>query len=220
MNLDSVIFDMDGLLIDSEPFWQEAGTVILNDYGISLTEEQHHNSTGLRTNEWVKHWFNHFGVDKKNTSKAARLIEEFAIEKIKKEGQALPGVHFIMRFFKERNFKIGIASSSPVKLIETVLDKLEIRPYLTVFASAESLQWGKPHPRVFLNCAKALNSNAVQCICFEDSFNGMIAAKAARMKCVIIPAPHLHHETKWDAADIKLSSLLNFSEQMLVSLEN
>jgi HAD superfamily hydrolase (TIGR01509 family) len=218
MKFSAVIFDMDGLLIDSEPLWQEAGAEMLLHFGVTLTEEQYHSTTGLRTPEWVDYWFTHFIIDKQKAKEAARLVEQTALDKIKEHGLALPGVEYIMQFFKNKHFKIGLASSSPMILIDAVVDKLQIRPYLNAITSAEHLPFGKPHPQVFLNCADLLQVPPTRCICFEDSFNGMVAAKAARMTCVVVPAPHVHHHTRWDAADLKLSSLPDFNEQSLKSL--
>ena len=65
MKATTVIFDMDGLLIDSEPLWEEAGAELLQSYGVELTSEQYQSSTGLRTREWITHWFNHFHIDNK-----------------------------------------------------------------------------------------------------------------------------------------------------------
>jgi beta-phosphoglucomutase-like phosphatase (HAD superfamily) len=76
----------------------------------------------------------------------------------------------------------------------------------------KNLAYGKPHPQVYLDCAAALGSQPVECICFEDSFNGMIAVKAARMKCVIVPHVSQAKDERWGAADLKLSSLQNFGE--------
>ncbi|MFW2475811.1 MAG: HAD-IA family hydrolase, partial [Sediminibacterium sp.] len=87
-----------------------------------------------------------------------------------------------------------------------------IKKYLHATASAESLAYGKPHPQVYLNCAASLDSKPTSCICFEDSFNGMIAVKAARMKCVIVPHVSQLKDERWGAADLKLSSLQNFGE--------
>jgi beta-phosphoglucomutase-like phosphatase (HAD superfamily) len=69
MRTDAVIFDMDGLLIDSEPYWQEAGKETLLEFDKTLTTAQYHSSTGLRTEEWIAHWFNHFGIDNKHRQK-------------------------------------------------------------------------------------------------------------------------------------------------------
>lgn len=209
---------MDGLLIDSEPLWQQAGSEMLQQFGVTLTEEEYNLTTGLRTPEWVDYWFTHFTIDKQQAIAAAKLVEETALDKIKKYGIAMQGVEYIMQFFKNNGFQIGLASSSPMRLIDAVIDKLNIRSYLNAITSAEHLPYGKPHPQVFLNCAQLLNVPPTVCICFEDSFNGMIAAKAARMKCVVVPAPHVHHQGRWDAADCKLSSLLQFNQALLESL--
>jgi mannitol-1-/sugar-/sorbitol-6-/2-deoxyglucose-6-phosphatase len=215
MRNQAVIFDMDGLLIDSEPFWQEAGIETLMQFGVNLSTEQYHSSTGLRTKEWIEHWFNHFQIDRTHSETAIRTIEKKAIEKIEEKGKALPGVEHIVNFFQERNYKIGLASSSPMELINVVLEKLQLRPFLSAITSAGQLPYGKPHPQVFLNCAEELNTEPYYCICFEDSFNGMIAAKASKMKCVVVPTAADLNNPKWGAADLKISSLNNFNELLL-----
>ncbi len=209
---------MDGLLIDSEPLWQEAGSELLNQFDLRLTNEQYHSSTGLRTPEWIDYWFSHFGIPKSKASASIIYTENTAIEKIKVSGLVMPGVDHILRFFQERNFRIGLASSSPMRLIDVVVDKLNIRPLLHATVSAEHLAYGKPHPQVFIECAKELNVLPTQCIVFEDSFNGMIAAKAAKMKCIVVPEKNLINESKWGAADLKLPSLDAFTEEMLLGL--
>lgn len=214
----TVIFDMDGLLIDSEPLWEEAGKETLAAYGVSLTDAQYHVSTGLRTREWVDWWFTWFNIDKKHALAAELTIVQKAIEKIGSQGIAMPGALEAFSFFKERGYRIGLATSSPLSLVRVVADKLQINDYLQAIASAEELPYGKPHPQVYLNCAAALEVSPLECLCFEDSFNGMIAAKAARMKCVVIPAPQHHHQTRWDAADLKLSSLLDLNDPVLAAL--
>jgi len=119
---------------------------------------------------------------------------------------------YIFDFFTRKSFKIGLATSSPPALIDLVVKMAGIEKYLHATSSAEDLPFGKPHPQVYLNCAEQLQSQPVQCICFEDSFNGLIAAKSARMKCVIVPHISQAKEEKWGAADLKLSSLQNFGE--------
>ena len=105
-----------------------------------------------------------------------------------------------------------------MRLINAVVNKLEIDHFITARTSAEHLPFSKPHPQVFLNCAELLRTAPTACICFEDSFNGMIAAKAARMKCVVVPAYTHQQEARWAAADLKLSSLQNFNELLLAAL--
>ena len=124
----------------------------------------------------------------------------------------MPGLNYIFDFFSTRNFKIGLASSSPLELIGLVMRIAGIEKHVQAVSSAETLTYGKPHPEVYLNCAEQLGSNPLNCICFEDSFNGMISAKAARMKCVLVPHHSQLKEERWSAADLKLSSLQNFGE--------
>lgn len=219
MKYTTVIFDMDGLLIDSEPFWEKAGELTLQEFGVSLTPQQYASSTGLRTEEWIDWWFTYFSIDKKHAPQAVKTIVRNAIELIRQHGQPMPGIDHIFPFFKEQGFKIGLATSSPTALVHVVTEKLGIGSYLQAISSAEELPLGKPHPQVFINCAHYLGVSPLECIVFEDSFNGMIAAKAARMKCVVIPSPLLHNETRWDAADHKLSSLLDFNKQVLNNLK-
>lgn len=216
--LTTVIFDMDGLLIDSEPLWQEAGKEVMARYNVSLTTDQYHTSTGLRTSEWIAHWFNHFNISKDHAPEAEAAIVHKAIEKISARGQAMPGVQHILSFFKERRFQIGLASSSPMALIDVVVSKLQIGAFINVCTSAEFLPYGKPHPQVYLDCAATLNAAPVECLCFEDSFNGMIAAKAARMKCVVVPERGQQQHARWGSADLKLGSLVNFNGLLLESL--
>jgi sugar-phosphatase len=215
MNYKAVIFDMDGLLIDSEPFWEEAGSETLLLFGKKLTTAEYHSSTGLRTQEWIAHWFRHFGIPMHHAPNAVETIIQKAIEKIDANAEVFAGVDSVISFFKEQEFKIGLATSSPLSLVDVVLRKLQLQNSFDAIASAESLPFGKPHPEVYLNCAAELGITGMECIAFEDSFNGMIAAKAARMKCVVVPATAAYDHPSWNAADLKLSSLLEFDADKL-----
>jgi sugar-phosphatase len=215
MDLNTVIFDMDGLLIDSEPWWQEAGIETLEAFNVSLTRAQYHLTTGLRTREWIAYWFAYFGIDMGYAEEAEITIIHKAIEKIREKAIPMAGYDYILRFFRKKKFRIGLATSSPVALIEVVVEKLGIRSYVDSYSSAEELSYSKPHPQVYLDCLEQLGSSPLFSICFEDSFNGMIAAKAASMKCVVVPAPELLEQSKWGAADLRLSSLEMFGDREL-----
>jgi len=212
MQLSTVIFDIDGLLVDSEPLWNEAASEVFKLYGVDLTEEQYKTTTGLRTKEFVQWWFSYYNIGNEEHARAEKKIVELVLNKIEHKGKIMPGVQYIFDFFYKKQFKIGLATSSPPALIELVVGMTGISHYLHATSSAEDLLFGKPHPQVYLNCATLLNSAPLECICFEDSYNGMIAAKAARMKCVIVPHASQTKDERWGAADLKLSSLQNFGE--------
>ena len=218
MLFNTVIFDMDGLLIDSEPLWGEAAAEIFGGYNFQLSKAQYATTTGMRTKEFVEWWFKHYKIDARHNAIAENAILQSVVNKVAAKGKALPGVEHIFNFFMERQFKIGLATSSGKPLIDVVVDKLGIRKYLQSIESAAALPYGKPHPQVYLNCAAALSSHPTQCICFEDSFNGLIAAKAARMKCVVVPALQDSKNEKFYAADLKISSLINFNSLLLQTL--
>lgn len=219
MKLDTVIFDMDGLLIDSEPLWKEAADELLLSYEKQLTPKQYRITTGLRTKEFLEHWFTFFNIPADNIIIDEQVLVHKVIELVKQKGKAMPGLEHIFKLFIDRNFKIGLASSSPVELIDVVTGILGIRSHLHAITSASHLPFGKPHPEVYINCAGQLHSSPQTCLCFEDSFNGLIAVKAAKMKCVVVPGMYENKDPKWGAADIKISTLNNFNELILDSLQ-
>jgi mannitol-1-/sugar-/sorbitol-6-/2-deoxyglucose-6-phosphatase len=211
MKIQSAIFDMDGLLIDSEPLWYETALEVFQPLGIHLTPELYASSIGLRTKEFVDNWFSRYQVDPSIASKTVEDINELVVEKIRLHGEAMPGVLSVLDQFRNRGLRIGLATSSPMRLINVVVDKLGISDFFSAFNSAEHLVHGKPHPQVYLDCALALGTPPVNCVCFEDSFYGMIAAKAARMSCVVVPLHSVIQEMRFRAADLVLPSLEDFN---------
>ncbi len=210
---------MDGLLIDSEPLWQEAANEVFKIYGIEINEKLYENTIGLRTIEFLDYWIEYFKLDKTLIPELDKLIVDAVINKVKTKGIILPGVQYIFNFFKDRSFKIGLATSSPTELINIVVEILKIDNYLEAITSAENLLFGKPNPQVYINCADKLNSKYENCICFEDSINGMIAAKSAKMKCVVVPSLNQAKDKRWALADLQLSSLQNFGNLHLERLQ-
>lgn len=218
--LTTVIFDMDGLLIDSEPLWSEAMKEVFAKLNFYLKDEDYANTTGLRTSEIVAYWYPRFVGKGKSEEEITEEILNLASDKIIKRGKAMKGIEYILSFFRERQFRIGLASSSPMKLIERVLEHLHVREYFQALYSAEHEIYGKPNPSVYLSCAEELNSAPVECIVFEDSINGMVAGKAARMKVVVVPEMHRRHDPRFALADLQLNSLKEFTEEKLRELEN
>ena len=211
----TAIFDMDGLLIDSEPLWFEAAVDVFQPLGITLTPELYAHSVGLRTKEFVDYWFRRYELNPENATHTIEAIHETVVEKIRLRGEAMPGVYDVLEHVRVKGLSVGLATSSPSSLIEVVVDKLNIRSYFHAFHSAEHLEFGKPHPQVYLDCAKSLRTRPVECVCFEDSFFGMIAAKAARMQCVVIPHPDVRTQPRFQAADLLLEQLADFHIDLL-----
>ena len=218
MPLTTAIFDMDGLIVDSEPLWYEAAIEAFNDFNVHLDQDLYNTSTGLRTKEFLQHWFTYFNIDLAKIPIYEEKITDIVIAKVEKSCHTMEGVHHAIELFKTEGFKIGLASSSPISLIETVTRKTGLNDFFSVKKSAEFLPYGKPHPQVFLNCAEALGSNPTDCICLEDSFNGLISAKAARMKCIIVPHPDQYNELRWNAADLKLNKLSALTNHHLINI--
>lgn len=218
MKTTTAIFDMDGLLIDSEPLWYEAAQECLQKFGMTIGEEQYVETTGLRTKEFLQHWFGVFDIEEAHIPKTEKEITDLVIAKVMESGTMMEGVFEAMELVKQSSLKVGLASSSPLALIRAVLAKTKMEQYFSAICSAEFLPFGKPNPQVFINCAIELGSHPAACICFEDSFNGMIAAKAARMKCIVVPHPDQYHQERWNIADLRLNSLRSLTAQDFTAL--
>jgi len=205
----AVIFDMDGVIIDSEPLWRRAMIAGFNDVGINFSDDDCRKTTGMRFREVVEHWFLHHVVKDHSPEELDRKVISHLVELINEEGNPMPGTLEALEFFKNRNIPLGLATSSSHILIDTILNKLDIRSYFSVITSAEFLQYGKPHPEVFLTCAEALNIAPSHCLVIEDSLNGVIAGKAAQMKVIAIPDTEHESNHRFILADHKLNSLFD-----------
>jgi HAD superfamily hydrolase (TIGR01509 family) len=211
----AIIFDMDGLLVDSEPYWKIAEKICFGKLGLQLDDELLRQVMGFRLSEVVEHWYNYQAWGEKNFEAVEADVLSTVKQLIQENANALPGVIQTLELCKTNGFKIALASSSAMSLIDVVVDKLNIRHYFDLLVSAEFEPYGKPHPSVFLTTAKQLNVLPTECLVFEDSVNGMIAAKAARMQCIVVPEAEKQHEAYWKLANHQLSSLAAFHLNML-----
>ena len=204
----AVIFDMDGVIIDSEPLWRRAMIKSFTEIGIPFTDEHCRITTGLRFKEVAEFWFNKHAITHITVNEFDSLVINRLCLLIQTEGKPMPGVKESLQFFKEKGLKIGIGTSSDTRLMNTVVDVLDIRNYFDALCSAEHMEYGKPHPQVYLTCAKELNTEPHYCLVIEDSVNGIIAGKAAQMKVVAIPEEINKTNTKFTIADFRVDSLL------------
>lgn len=202
----AVIFDMDGLLIDSEPLWREAEIDVFRDVNVMLNHQLCAQTTGLRIDQVVDYWYQRFPWKETTKQQIAERIVRRVIELITLQGEPKPGVNATLNFFKQQNVKLALASSSSYTLIEVVLNKLGILDDFQEIYSATEEEYGKPHPGVYLTTAKKLQVMPEDCLVLEDSLNGVIAAKAARMRCIAIPEAS-NKSDKFAIADRRLKSL-------------
>jgi HAD superfamily hydrolase (TIGR01509 family) len=184
---DAVIYDMDGVLIDSEPVWKIAMEEVFSDVGCNLTRKDFEKTVGLRLDEVINYWYNENPWKNATPEQVLDRIVQKMVAYLSADGKPLTGVLESLSFFKSRGLKIGLATSSYLVLIDTVLDTLNIRSFFDVTHSAELEKHGKPHPAVYLTAADKLNVNPLRCLVIEDSINGVIAGKSARMFVVCIP---------------------------------
>ena len=210
----AVIFDMDGLLINSEPLWQEAEILVFRQVNITLTNELCVQTQGLRIDEVVDYWYQKYPWTNLPKQEVEKLIVDKVIELISTKGEALSGVHEAIAFVRRKPVKIALASSSASKIIKAALSKLNLSDVFTEVYSAESEILGKPHPGVYLTTANKLGVAPQQCLALEDSLNGVLAAKAAQMKCIAIPETAQFDNPKFAIADRILNSLLEFNEEV------
>ena len=210
-----VIFDMDGVLIDSEPYWNDALKVGFRAAGLEMTDEMCEATMGARLNEVVDYRFKKHQIGGISAIEVEKLILDEIIHLVRTKAGILPGVHSAIEKIKQIGIPMAIASSSPMKLINVVMEKLNIEQHLSGIFSAQDDVWGKPHPSVYLRTAKTLNAVPESCWVIEDSVNGMVSAKAAKMNVVAVPDPKMFNDKRWALADVLLRSLDEFEIDLL-----
>ena len=206
----AAIFDMDGLIIDSEPIWEVAEINVFSKLGVPLTRPMTKQTMGFRVDNVVEHWYAQYPWENYNREQVEKDIVKNVTELIELNGESREGIVEILQLFKDNNIPLGLASSSYLSVINAVLKRFNITYFFDVVYSAEEEQYGKPHPGVYITTAKKLGVAPEDCIAFEDSFNGVLSAKSARMKCVAVPDKKLPEDKRFCIADQILPSLLAY----------
>ena len=209
---------MDGVLIDSEPWWNVALQVGFRTVGLEMSEEMCEETMGARLNEVVEYRVKKHNIDPNLADVIEQRIEDEIIHLVKTKAGILPGVKEAISMLKQEGYPLAIASSSPHRLIDAVIEKLNYSNDFNGVFSAQDDALGKPHPSVYLRCAKSLDVTPAECMVIEDSVNGMVAAKAAGMKVIVVPDPKMFDNPAWGLADLKLKSLLELSINHLLKL--
>ncbi|WP_174507892.1 HAD family hydrolase [Klebsiella oxytoca] len=188
----AVIFDMDGVIIDSEALWRRAQREALASLGATVSESECEALTkGKRLDDIARVWCQHCRLTL-TPEQLEPLISGRITGLIAAEGQAMRGVDEVFAYARQQGYRIALATSSSHQVISAVLDKLSLRPYFDVISSADDDEWGKPHPAVYLSTLRRLGLSAGQCLVFEDSYHGFCAAQAAGIPTVVV-APDCQH---------------------------
>ena len=217
--IQAVIFDMDGVLIDSEPFWRESEIAVFGRMGLRLTDAMCRETMGLRIDEAVNHWHRRHRWETPAPAEVADQIVGGLIELIQRKGELMPGARRALDFFGSRGLKLGLASSSAYSIINAVVERLGLAGAFDCVYSAEEEPYGKPHPGVYLSAAGRLGVEPTECLAIEDSLNGVLAAKAARMRCVAIPERAERLDPRFAIADLTLDSLAGVGEGLWNKLD-
>lgn len=209
---------MDGLLIDSEPLWFKAFQQAFKEIGVEISEDDMREVRGHRNNESVDQLYHKHKIQNHNQEETVSLIMDDMVELIKQEGKLLPGVHQTLDICREAGLNMAVASSSYMRIINTVMDAMDLRGYFEEIYSAENEDLGKPHPGVFIATAKLLDVEPRYCLVFEDAPAGVLAAKAAKMHCIAVPEPEQKDHKFIKIADIILDSLNDLTIETIKSL--
>lgn len=203
----AALFDLDGLLIDSEPLWQDAEIAVFGDLGLSLTRQDCASTMGWRIDAVVAHWHQLRGWSGPQPAEVVELIVAEVARLMRARGRALPGVVHALDLCRGAGMRLAVASSSRRVLIDAALDALGLTERFEHLQSAQDEPWGKPHPAVFLAAARALGVEPQRCVVLEDSPPGILAAKAANMGCIACPSAHVQDLRALALADAVLPTL-------------
>ena len=227
--VEAVVLDMDGVLIDTEPAWRAAESAVFAGLGIPLSESDLLDSTGQPVEELIPIWRQRLpdaeptdtvptdtvptDTEPTDTEVADRIVDR-VIAHVQAEGEPMPGVTAAVALFERHGLRLAIASSSPLRMIDAVCDRLGL-DRIEVRCSAMDEVRGKPAPDVYLTAARRLGVAAAGCLALEDSPNGLASAKAAGMRCVAVPDPLLAADPRYREADLVLESLTGLDEAAL-----
>jgi sugar-phosphatase len=213
--VEAVVLDMDGLLIDTEPVWRVASAAVFAGFGVVLSEQDLLDSTGQPIEELIPVWRRRAREASRPTdAEVAGLIVDRVIAHVTARGRPMPGVTAAIALFERCGLRLAIASSSPLRLIDAVCDRLGLTR-ITVRCSAMDEARGKPAPDVYLTAARRLGVGAAGCLALEDSPAGIASARSAGMRCIAVPDPLLAADPRYREADLVLESLTALDEAAL-----
>ena len=210
MNKSGFLFDMDGLLVNSEPYWQMVEKRVFGAVGVELSDDMLKQTTGLRCMDVATKWFNQFRWQGRSIQQVHDDIIGGMAECFKSDLQVMPGaVELVRKLAAEPDNRVAICSGSPMVLIDTAIEVMGIADCIDVRHTTTEDAFGKPHPLPYLNCAERVERTPQRCVVFEDSVTGCISGKAAGMTVVAVPDGPYNPEA-YTFCDQVLESLADF----------
>jgi HAD superfamily hydrolase (TIGR01509 family) len=206
--VEAVVFDMDGVLVDSEPIWRAVERDVFSRLGIEVTDEDLFETMGVRVADVVARWHRRSPWDEPSRKEVARSIVDRVAVAIEREGafdeESIRAIDYVAGL----GLRLALASSSPMRLIRSVLSIGGLADRFEVVLSAEDEERGKPDPAVYLTAARELGLRPERCLAVEDSINGVRSAKDAGMFCVAVPVSGV--TDGFEGADLVLGSIEEF----------
>jgi HAD superfamily hydrolase (TIGR01509 family) len=185
--IEAIVFDLDGVLIDSEPVWEEVRRQVVAKHNGHWAQDAQQRLMGMSTAEWARYLSEDLGVGLPPDQVAALVVERMAA-RYRSHLPLMPGAAQAVRRMAARG-PLGLASASPPVLIDTVLDTASLRPSFAVALSAEQVPRGKPAPDIYLAVTDRLSIPPRCCAAVEDSTNGLRSAATAGLQVIAVPHP-------------------------------
>jgi HAD superfamily hydrolase (TIGR01509 family) len=203
----AVIFDLDGVLADSEPWWNEIDAKLLAEYGVTYRGEYHRNVLGVSYRLAVRFYKKAFGLSVP-TEEMMRRRAEIATEFFANRVGLFPLARELLQELRQINLRLAVATSSVSASARPFLNRHQLTRFFDVIVTGDEIERGKPQPDIYLHVAEKLGVTADECLVIEDALSGIAAAKAAKMRVVAIPDTRFLDPRDYEKeADYMLGSL-------------
>ena len=207
MSFRAVIFDLDGVLADSEPWWNEIDKKLLAECGVTYRGEYHRNVLGVSYRLAVEFYKKAFGLSV-STGEMMRRRAEIAIEFFANRVGLFPSAKEVLQELQQMNLSLAVATSSVSASARPFLEHHKLTPFFDVIVTGDEIERGKPHPDIYMHAAEKLGLASAACLVIEDALSGIAAAKAANMRVAAIPDTRFVDPREYQKkADYMLGSL-------------